>query len=247
SRLRESNDAMSLRVIVKGKENNAGRQWKEVASDLISISATGSSFKLARSCAVGTLIELTIPLPLHMRCYDYDKESYTVWGLVQHSEPMSVSGASNFYVGVAFVGKDCPESYTVDPTQQYRVSGVSEDGMWNLTELERPFKKRADVRFWRNVGLYLALVDTKDRASGGESTIAENVSRHGAAVFTTMMDIGIGDRVKFISEKYDFSGLAVVCNVQNVNEGRNRLHIKFVENTFPIGSLMRPEIAVNRI
>lgn len=239
--------SMSLRVIVKGRESSGGLPWKEATSDLISISATGSSFNLPRKCRVGTLLALTIPMPLHMRCYDYDKETYKTWGLVQHCEPMSAADPSNFYIGVAFIGKDCPESHKLDPTQQYRIAGVDKDGMWRPTELTKPFRKRADVRFWATVDLYLALVDTKDGATGGERTAAENVSRQGAAVITTMKGVGIGDRVKFISEKYDFSGLAVVCNVQNVDEKRNRLHLKFVENTFPVGTLMNAEAEVNQI
>ena len=235
---------MSLHAVVKGKDKE-GRQWKKPA-EVMSISPTGSSFNMARKCDVGTLVTMAVPLPTHLRFYDYDKQSYRVWGLVQHCEPMTAENSSNFHVGVAFIGKDCPESYMVNPMQHYRISGVGRDGMWRVAELNRPFRKRADLRFWRNVELYLAVIDSKGGASGGERTTAENVSRSGAAVITTM-NLGIGDRVKFISEKYDFSGLAVVCNVQVGDDERTRLHLKFVENTFPVGTLIKPEIAVARI
>jgi hypothetical protein len=113
--------------------------------------------------------------------------------------------------------------------------------MWRVMELKRPFKKRSDVRFWRSVSLYLALIDTKDGSIGGERTMAENVSRRGAAVFTTMC-VGVGDRVKFISEEYDFSGLAVVCDVQKGDDDRSRLHLEFVETTFPVTKLMKADV-----
>ena len=61
------------------------------------------------------------------------------------------------------------------------------------------------------------------------------------------MKLAVGDKVKFISEKYDFSGLAVVCNVQVGGDDRTRIHLKFVENTFPVETLMKREIAVERI
>ncbi len=232
---------MSLYAVVKGKEKGDA-QWKE-AADLISVSPTGASFNLPFHCEVGTLVSLMIPLPVPMRCYDHDKEFYRVWGLVQHSAPISSDDPTNFYVGVAFIGKTPPASFKDNPKQFYRISGVDETGMWSVEEAKTPFKRRADVRFWRPVDLYLALINTKDGATGGERTIAENVSKSGAAVFTTL-NVGIGDRVKFISEEYDFSGLAVVCNRQTGDDGRDRLHLRFIENTFPVETLMKNSVLV---
>jgi hypothetical protein len=118
--------------------------------------------------------------------------------------------------------------------------------MWSVAELKTSFTKRSDVRFWKPVELYLALIDTKDGATGGERTVAENVSRSGAAVFTTMK-VGIGDRVKFISAEYDFSGLAVVCSTQLSDDGRTRVHLKFVETTFPVETLMKQDVVVEQV
>ncbi len=232
---------MSLHAVVKAKEKN-DRHWKEVA-DLITVSATGSSFNLQRPCEVGTLLSLMIPLPAHMRCYDHDKEFYRVWGLVQHCAPIKADDPSNFHIGVAFIGKHVPEGYRANPMQHYHISGVDEAGMWSVSKSKTPFKKRAEARFWRPIDLYLALVDTKDGSTGGERTVTENVSRSGAAVITTL-DVGIGDRVKFISEEYDFSGLAVVCNKQRGDDGRTRLHLKFVDNRFPVQALMKAGVTV---
>lgn len=236
--------AMSLYAVVKAKDRD-DRQWKEVA-DLISVSATGSSFNLPRPCEVGTLISLMLPLPAHMRCYDHEKELYRVWGLVQHCESVSADEPGNYHIGVAFIGKHAPESYRENPMQHYRISGVNEEGMWAVAESKTPFKKRSDVRFWRPVDLYLALVDTRDGTRGGERTVAENVSRSGAAVFTTL-DVGVGDRVKFISEEYDFSGLAVVCNRQVGDDNRTRLHLRFVETTFPVEIFMKTDVYVEQV
>jgi hypothetical protein len=237
---------MSLHAVIKGKEKGKeNRQWKEVA-DLISYSATGASFNLVRNCEPGTLVSLMLPLPAHLRCYDYDKEFYRVWGLVQHCESVTAEDPSNFHIGVAFIGSTCPASYKANPSQHYRISGVHEDGMWSVAELKTSFTKRTDMRFWKPVDLYLALIDTKDGSTGGERTVAENVSRTGAAVFTTMK-VGIGDRVKFISEEFDFSGLAVVCNSQLSDDHRTRLHLKFVETTFPVETLMKQDVVVEHV
>src|SRR5829696_5794806 len=44
--------SMSLNAVVKGRDGE-DRQWKETA-DVVSVSATGSSFNLGRRCEVGT-------------------------------------------------------------------------------------------------------------------------------------------------------------------------------------------------
>jgi hypothetical protein len=236
---------MSLHVVVKGKKEG-DRQWKEVA-DLLTFSANGSSFNLRRECEVGTLVSLTIPLPSHLRCYDFDKEFYRVWGLVQHCEAITASKeGKRFHIGVAFIGKACPDGYAKNPLQHYRIEGVNQDGMWAVAETKTPFKKRSDVRFWKQINLYLALIDTHDGSTGGERTTAENVSRSGAAVFTTM-NVNVGDRVKFISEEYDFSGLAVVCNLTAEGEGVSKLHLKFVQSTFPVKTLMKAGVQLEEI
>ncbi|MEP7148641.1 MAG: hypothetical protein ABI857_07130 [Acidobacteriota bacterium] len=236
--------SMSLHAVVKGRDE-ANCQWKQLA-DLKSISATGASFNLERHCEPGTLISLMVPLSAHLRCYDFNRKFYPVWGLVQHCEPMEVEDALSFHIGVAFIGKTCPRSYNADPLQHYRIAGVDDDGMWSVAELKTPFKKRADVRFWKPVDLYLALIDTKDGSTGGERTVAENVSRSGAAVLTTLK-VGIGDRVKFISEEFDFAGLAVVCNAQPVADNRTRLHVEFVKATFPVQALMNSDVLVEEM
>ncbi len=235
--------SMSLHAVVKAKDKD-DHQWKEVA-DLISVSATGSSFNLPRPCEVGTIVSLMLPLPVHMRCYDHDKEFYKVWGLVQHCESVTADEPSNYHIGVAFIGKKPPENYKSNPQQTYRISGVDEVGMWIVDESTTPFKKRSDMRFWRSIDLYLALIDPRDGSVGGERTTAENISRSGAAVFTTL-DVGIGDRVKFICTEYDFSGLAVVCNRQVGDDERMRLHLKFVEATFPVEMLMKADVMVEQ-
>jgi hypothetical protein len=114
-------------------------------------------------------------------------------------------------------------------------------GLWVIEDAKTPFKARQHPRFRKSVDLYLALLDSKQRTVGGERTVTENISKSGAAVFTSL-DVTVGDRVKFICEKYDFSGLAVVCNRQETNESKTRLHLQFVENEFPIAMVSVSEV-----
>lgn len=227
-----------LLAVVKSKDAD-NKQWKEVA-DVMSFTAGGTAFHIERECKVGTLISLMLAMPAHLRCYDHDKELYRIWGLVQFCQPLNDNGREGFHVGVAFIGKKAPESYNENAEQSYRIRGMDEDGLWKIEEAKSAFKVRRHLRYWTAVELYLALVDRKQDAVGGEWTKTENISKRGAAVFT-VLDVGVGDRVKFISEKFDFSGLAVVCNKQLGKDGKSRLHLQFVENDFPVEQIKKEE------
>lgn len=236
---------MSLNAVVKGTDAAEG-EWKEIA-DIASVSATGGGMYIQRECQVGTLVSMMLPMEPHLRCYDHDKELYRVWGLVQHCQALAGDeGEAGYHVGVAFIGKSAPQSYKQNPDQPYKICGMTHEGLWKVTEAKAQFKVRQHVRYWTNVEPYLALVDVNRDALRGERTTTENISKSGAAVVSTL-DVNVGDRVKFICEKYDFSGLSVVCNRQTGKDGRQRLHLQFVENTFPVEKLEKvkqPKVSV---
>ena len=231
-------ESLLMNAVVKGKES-ADETWKEVA-EIASVSATGAGFHIQREIAVGTIVAVMVPLAPHLRCYDHNKELYRVLALVQHCQRVIGDDPAGYHVGVAFIGRHAPESYRENPKQNYKICGMSEDGLWKVRETGASFKTRKHMRYRANVDLYLALVDAHRDSLKGEKTNTENISRSGAAIFTTL-DVNVGDRVKFICEEYDFSGLAVVCGRQAGNDGRPRLHLHFVENSFPVEKL-KPEM-----
>lgn len=224
-----------LYAIVKVQEAD-GSKWKQTAN-VISVSSTGAGFYVDRDCQAGRLVSLMLPLDSGLRCYDHEKELYRVWGLVQHCHMLTTEDCSDYHVGVAFIGKNAPESYREDPMQSYRICGMNENGLWKISEAAKEFKPRKDPRFYEAIDHYLAIVDAKNNSLGGERSTTENISKSGAAVLTKL-DLHVGDRVKFISEAYDFSGHAVVCNQKSSPDGRTRLNLKFVECSFPVEAIV---------
>lgn len=218
-----------MHAVIKVREE-AGA-WKETA-DVISVSPTGAGFYLKRECKAGRLVSMMIPIEPQLRCYDHDKELYRIWGLVQHCHKITTEDPG-YHVGVAFIGRTSPDSYKKDPEQSYRICGMDEDGLWKIKEAAKEFKPRKDARFYTKIDHYLAVVDGQKASLRGERTVTENISKHGAAVLTNL-NVNVGDRVKFISERYDFSGLAVVCNRRDRSNGKATLNLQFVECTFPI-------------
>jgi len=213
---------------------NEGRLEKKVA-EVISVSPTGAGFYLGHEFKAGHLLSMMIPAEPQLRSYDHNRELYKVWGLVQHCHPV-VGDDPSFHIGIAFIGREAPKSYVSDPTTSYRICGMSDDGLWKIKEAGKEFKPRKDTRFYVAIDHYLAFVDGQRASLKGERTRTENISKHGAAVVTSL-DVTVGDRVKLISEEFDFSGLAVVCNRRETGDGRSLLNLQFVETKFPVEKL----------
>lgn len=235
---------VSVHAVVKVKESKDDL-WKETA-EIVSSSSTGAGFYIDRECQAGRLVSIMFPLDPHLRCYDHNKEMYRIWGLVQHCNILPGGEDTGYHVGVAFIGKHAPDSYREDPTQSYRICGMNEDGLWKINEAAKEFMPRKDPRFYHPVNHYLAMVGGQNHSLSGEWAVTENISKNGAAVVSSL-DLHVGDQVKFISEKFDFSGLAVVCSRRETDDGRARLSLQFVENSFPIKQIAMPEQHNNEV
>lgn len=241
SDLRRELSTAGMAAVVNGKDKN-GAIWQE-AAEVTNYSATGACIRLSHKCGAGCLISLMLPIPPHLRCYDHDAELYEVWGLVQHSQKATTETDEKYYVGVAFIGKNAPVDYHDDPGRSYRICGMSSQGLWKVEGLPREFKSRREIRYWTPIELYLAHVDPDRKMLSGAKATTENVSKGGAAVISDL-DVNVGERVKFISEEFDFSGLAVVCGRQTSTDLRSRIHLKFIEDTFPVEKLTQTNAQV---
>ncbi len=232
--------SLLVSAVVKAKENKDSF-WNET-TELISMSRMGAGFYLENSCEVGRLISLMMPMPKHLRCYDFEKELYRVWGLVQHCSPVSGDTGSMYHVGVAFAGKDSPQSYQENPQQSYRISGMNEDGTWRIVEAKTDFVMRRHPRHWISFGVLLSGFDADDKLLMDEQAKTENISLSGAAVFSKMK-IDIGDSVTFDSIGHNFSSLAVVRNRQMPESEADlpKLHLEFINEAFPVEKLLLPK------
>jgi hypothetical protein len=112
---------MALPVIVHFRES-AEVEWSEMTR-LLDVTPFGASFATAHQLEVGRLLHMTLPMPRQMRCFDHVADQYKVWALVRYVKP-HVSGQGSdkgkLVVGVAFVGKNPPESYDITPGKVYQ-------------------------------------------------------------------------------------------------------------------------------
>lgn len=220
-----------LRTIVQVREGD-GETWKEVVT-VSTVSRNGAGFSLSRPIIVGRLVTLVMPLDPDLRAYDFDKEVYPVMGIVQHCSRASVEGENVYHVGVGFIGKEVPDSFKADPTQNFRITGMNKDGLWSVAEAASQFKKRRQPRFWVGIGVTISLLQKAENSGAKEETHTVNIAAGGASVACSL-EASVGEKVKFACKPLDFYSIAIVRNRKVQTDAPTTLHLEFVDSEFPV-------------
>ncbi len=220
-----------LKTIVQVKEGD-GETWKEVTR-VTTVSRNGAGFTLPRPCSVGRLITLVMPLDPELRAYDQDRELYPVMGIVQHCNASTVDGVTVYHVGVGFIGKEVPQSFKDDPSQNYRIAGMTTQGLWKVTEAETQFKKRRQPRYWVGIGVTISTLQKAGSSREKEDTHTINVASGGVSVVSSL-PAGVGDKVKFACKGLNFYAIAIVRNRKIRKDELPTLHLEFVDAHFPV-------------
>jgi hypothetical protein len=214
--------------------------WNEITR-LEDISAFGAAFTLKRPVKRGRLVELSVPMPRQLRCYDYLEPQYRIWCLVRRCIQIgSNPGAAEYAVGVAFIGKNPPQSYLENPAKLFDLSEREDGGLWELVdaslvqdESEAPASTRRHTRFSIPESLVLELLDEAGEIAASEISVTENVSLGGASVFTSF-DVEPGSFLRVNSERHNMSIISIVRGKHVGPDGIVRLHIEFIDHFFPL-------------
>jgi hypothetical protein len=232
---------LTLPVRVQCREA-ADQEWVEM-SRLIDVTPFGARFLLMHPTERGRLLYLTLPMPRQLRCFDHIEDQYRVWALVRHLMPRPQTGAGGevlmrFEVGVAFTGKRPPASYVREPATLYEVNAVTaENSLWGLREVERPGAgdgtRSVETRLQMPVGVRIEVFDEQGAVSAREETVTENISRRGAAVWTTL----VVERGRFVRLTNTETGLSLIAAVRASRAGADgiqRLHLQFIDRQWPL-------------
>jgi hypothetical protein len=233
---------LSLPVRVRCQESTE-QVWEEMTR-LMDVTPFGARFTLGRSTERGRLLHLTLPMPRQLRCYDHVEDTYRIWALVRHVKPVAAATEGHvprLEVGVAFVGKRLPPNAEKEPTKLYDVASQTDTGLWSLRELAdrvavsdaREHVPRPETRHNIPVEVTVEVFDEEGKASASETTVTENISHHGAAVYTTL-DVERGRFVRLTSVQYQISVLAAVRGRSKTPGGVGRLHLEFVDKAWPL-------------
>lgn len=231
--------SLALPVRVESQINET-MSWNEITR-LNDVSAFGAGFNLHRPVKRGRLVQMTIPLPRQMRCYDYTEPQYKVWGLVRSCIIKEADeNQENHSIGVAFIGKNPPSSYFSDPAKLFEIAHLEEGKLWNVVDApaqpdESLLAKelRRHTRFSIPTNVVLEKIDENGDVTATEPTVTENLSLSGTAVFSTL-EAEIGDFVRVKSEAYNVSIISIVRGRHTGQDNIPRLHVEFVDRFFPL-------------
>src|SRR5438445_467962 len=154
------------------------QSWKETTK-IIAVSRNGAGFSLSRRCVVGRLVAVLMPLSPELRAYDHEKEMYAVKGIIQYCNEGEIDGKKVYHVGIGFIGKEMPRSFKSDHTQNYRIVGMTKDGLWEITEVKAQFKNRKKPRYWVALRVRLSLIEREKKSVKKEDTYTVNISADG--------------------------------------------------------------------
>lgn len=232
---------ISLPVRVQCRESE-DYEWVEMTR-LLDITPFGAGFTISRPTEPGRLLHLTLAMPRQLRCFDHTEPQYRVWSLVRYFRPLPRQEGNplRFEVGVAFIGKRPPASFELDPTRRYDVAPTpTESGLWGLMDhpeaTDHRIPKddvRPETRHHIPVEVLVETINEKGEVTAGETTVTENLSKRGAAVFTTL-DVARGRFVRVSSPQYKISVIAAVRARRPGPDGVMRLHLEFVDNVWPL-------------
>jgi len=231
--------SLPLPVRIEVKIDNSVA-WNEVTR-LTDVSAFGAGFALKRPVKRGRIVLLTIPMPKQLRCFDHSIEQYKIWALVRRClpSPEPTGDEPRYMIGVAFIGKNAPTSYFEDPATLYDITHREEEGLWHvekasLTETETDIPdNRRQSRFAIPETLFLEMLDADGNVESSETTVTENLSVGGAALFTSMT-AQPGSFVRLTCARNNLTIISIVRGRRQGPDGMIRLHVEFVDRFFPL-------------
>lgn len=215
-------------------------QWTEI-SHLVDVTPFGARLRLKRPTETGRLLLLTMSMPRQLRAFDHVEDQYRVWSLVRNArrlDPKTSNGAV-IEIGVAFVGKRPPESFQKDPATRYEIANL-QTGLWIiqeessavLSEVDESPDKRDESRHTIPTEVTIEVFGEDQASPQIESTVTENISRSGAAVFT-VMNLERGRFLK-VSTRDGIEVIAAVRNRSIGPDGIARLHLQFIGSEWPL-------------
>jgi len=224
--------ALQLPVRVRCRET-LDFEWTEVTR-LTNVTPFGAGFTLKRPTERGRLLHMTIPMPRQLRVFDHVEDQYRIWAIVRHLKSKLNEKVSGFDVGVAFIGKRAPASYESEPWKRYEISNSIFDALATVDELRATGpEQRAHTRHSIAVDMRVEVLDLNGAVSESEQTVTEDISRHGATLFTTL-EIPIGRFIRLTSQQYGVTAHAAIRSRSIGADGIPRIHIKFIDRQWPL-------------
>ena len=226
--------ALHLPVRVQGRET-PDFAWIEITR-LNNVTPFGAGFTIKRPTEKGRLLYMTIPMPRQLRVFDHVEDQYRVWAIVRYMKVQTSNSGPAFDVGVAFIGKRPPASYEKEPWKRYDVSTTAFQALASADDIVTPLPSEEQRVYTRHniaVDMKVDVVNESGEVIATEHTVTENISRHGATLFTTLQ-IAQGRFIRLTSEQYGVTVHAAVRTRSTGVDGVPRIHVEFIDKEWPL-------------
>ena len=211
-------------------------------SRLVDVTPFGARFRLMRPIDIGRLLQLTLAMPRQLRVFDHVEDQYRVWSIVRNALLLEQKTPKDslLEVGVAFIGKRPPKSYDENPARRYEIAqtklesqlwAAQEDSVEQLAEIPSDDKRR-ESRQLIPIDVLVEVYE-EEKIVNSEQSVTENISRKGAAIFTSL-DLQLGTFVRMSNERYNALVLGVVRARRAGADGITRLHLEFIGSEWPL-------------
>jgi hypothetical protein len=215
---RRKETRMGLKLPTRVHGTSAEGAWEEMTSS-DDASFGGVSFNLIHPVVVGHVLYVDLPLPKSFRQYDLQSTSYHVYALVR----AVVAQPAGHRVGVMFLGKNPPKGYEENRGGRYLMPTDAKPA---------PKERRAHKRYDMFLNLKLKREDSAGAGPAEEQTVAENVSKKGARVMTSLQ-VAKGDFIIVEELGGTFRARAQIRSVFIGKDNIPRLNIEFLDVEVP--------------
>ena len=210
-------------------------EWTEITR-LANVTPFGAGFSLKHPTERGRLLYMTIPMPRQLRVFDHVEDQYRIWAVVRYMKPAIVDNKMVFNVGVAFIGKRAPASYETEPWKRYDINVTVFQALSKPEEVLAPFPSADERDYTRHniaVDMRIELIDPDGKVTESEHTVTEDISAHGATLFTTLQ-IPEGRFIRLTSDQYNVTAHAAIRSRSTGADGVPRIHVEFIDREWPL-------------
>jgi hypothetical protein len=203
-------------ALLAGYDSANGR-WQEVART-IDVSRRGVAVNMKKHVHHGTVLHVTLPLPIKFRSHGFSEPGYNMYAIVRRVE-LPQEGVR--LVGLEFIGAHPPAGYLHKPWATFRTQ------KWSGPD------RRREPRFERVEPVVVEYLNDSHQSIGKEVAFTENVSLGGLRVTVNSAPEEF-DLVRVISADRSFESLAMVRNQFAAGDGLERLCLQFLDNKWPV-------------
>ncbi len=207
---------LSIPVYVTGYDCNKNK-WREVANT-IDVNRFGVGILMRTRIPQGTVLHLTLPLPVKLRNHGYSDHSYNIYAIVRRVQPPK-DGLR--LVGVEFLGEHPPIGYLQQPW-----------GTFHTTKWLGANRRR-EPRQIRAESVGVEYLDKDMQPMQYELAITEDISQSGMRIFVNASPMEF-DYVKVTNLAKNCSSVATVCNRFVGKDGFERLCLQLIDTKWSL-------------